>query len=104
MVLHRVIMWKVIVLCAIVSLAAAQKAVFNNYKVFKLIPTTETQLEILRQLENGYDGVSRFSLSYTNMLCRYKYNFIPRMPGIKFCSCLRYRMQCLRDYLKFTQN
>lgn len=53
-------MWKIIVLCAIVGLAAAQKAVYNNYKVFRMIPTTKTQLEILQELENGYDGVSKF--------------------------------------------
>lgn len=57
-------MWKIIVLCAIVGLAAAQKAVYNNYKVFRMIPTTKTQLEILQQLENGYDGVSKFLLNY----------------------------------------
>ncbi|XP_011877191.1 PREDICTED: zinc carboxypeptidase-like [Vollenhovia emeryi] len=51
-------MWKIIVLCAFVGLAAAQKAVYNNYKVFRMIPTTETQLEILQELENGYDGFS----------------------------------------------
>ncbi|XP_011160261.1 zinc carboxypeptidase [Solenopsis invicta] len=51
-------MWKIIVLCAIVGLTTAQKALYNNYKVFKLIPTTETQLEILQELENAYDGFS----------------------------------------------
>ncbi|XP_071555610.1 zinc carboxypeptidase-like [Temnothorax nylanderi] len=53
-------MWKIIVLCAIVCLAsgATQKALYNNYKVFRLIPTTETQLENLRELENVYDGFS----------------------------------------------
>ncbi|EFN74039.1 Zinc carboxypeptidase A 1 [Camponotus floridanus] len=44
-------MWKAIVLCTILSLAIAQKARFDNYKVFSIIPTTEAQLEILRGLE-----------------------------------------------------
>ncbi|XP_011701633.1 PREDICTED: zinc carboxypeptidase-like [Wasmannia auropunctata] len=52
------IMWK-IVLCAIVGLAAAEKALYNNYKVFRMIPTTETQLEVLQEFENTvYDGFS----------------------------------------------
>lgn len=57
-------MWKIIVLCAIVGLTAAQKAVYNNYKVFRMVPSTETQLEFLQELENGYDGVSKSSSSY----------------------------------------
>jgi murein tripeptide amidase MpaA len=51
-------MWKIIVLCTIVGLTAAQKAVFNNYKVFRMIPTSQTQLEILRELEEISDGFS----------------------------------------------
>ncbi|KAL6261804.1 hypothetical protein P5V15_006891 [Pogonomyrmex californicus] len=51
-------MWKIIVLCTIVGLTAAQKAAFNNYKVFRLIPTSEAQLEILRELEEVSDGFS----------------------------------------------
>lgn len=53
-------MWKVIVLCAILSLAIAQKARFNDYKVFRIIPTTEVQVQILRGLEEITDGVSEF--------------------------------------------
>lgn len=52
-------MWKVIVLCAILGLTAAQKATFENYKVFRVTPITEEQLEILRQLENVHNEVSR---------------------------------------------
>lgn len=52
-------MWKVIVLCTILGLAIAQKARFNNYKVFRIIPNTEAQVEILRQLEEVPDGVSK---------------------------------------------
>jgi len=58
-------MWKIIVLCAIVSLAAGQKALYDNYKVFRMIPITKTQLEILHEIENINDGaVSKFLLNY----------------------------------------
>ncbi|KAG5334766.1 CBPA1 carboxypeptidase, partial [Acromyrmex charruanus] len=53
-------MWKIIVLCAIVSLAAGQKALYNNYKVFRMTPTTKTQLEILHEMENVNDGAFSF--------------------------------------------
>ncbi|KYN04096.1 PREDICTED: zinc carboxypeptidase-like [Cyphomyrmex costatus] len=51
-------MWKIIVLCAVVSLATGQKALYDNYKVFRMIPTTKTQLDILHEMENVYDGFS----------------------------------------------
>lgn len=44
----------------IVYLVAAQKATFNNYKVFRIIPTTEVQVNKLQQLEAIPDGVSKF--------------------------------------------
>lgn len=44
----------------ILCLVVAQKATFNNYKVFRIIPTTETQVHKLQQLEAIPDGVSRF--------------------------------------------
>lgn len=64
-------MWKIIVLCAIVGLADAQKAIYNNYKVFRIIPTTKTHLENLQELENVYDGVSKF-FKATDTLCEYE--------------------------------
>ncbi|KAL0122841.1 hypothetical protein PUN28_007490 [Cardiocondyla obscurior] len=51
-------MWKIIVLCTIVGLASAQTARYNNYKVFRITPSTQTQLETLRELEHIYDGFS----------------------------------------------
>nr|XP_012226656.1 PREDICTED: zinc carboxypeptidase A 1-like [Linepithema humile] len=51
-------MWKITVVCMIVSLAAAQKATYVNYKVFKIIPTTEAQIETLHEFENILDGFS----------------------------------------------
>ncbi|XP_012526206.3 zinc carboxypeptidase [Monomorium pharaonis] len=54
----RIIMWKIIILCTIVCLAAAQKATFNNYKVFRIIPTTEAHVNELHQLEAIHDGFS----------------------------------------------
>lgn len=52
--------WKIIVLCVIVGLAAAEKAIYSNYKVFRINPTTEAQLKYLKELENLYNGVSKF--------------------------------------------
>ncbi|XP_011632281.1 zinc carboxypeptidase-like [Pogonomyrmex barbatus] len=51
-------MLKIITLCIIVCLTIAQKATFNNYKVFRIIPTTQTQVNELRQLEEILDGFS----------------------------------------------
>ena len=55
-------MWKIIVLCAIVSQAytaqEVQKATFTNYKVFRIVPITEAQVEILREFQEVPDGVS----------------------------------------------
>ncbi|XP_072767276.1 uncharacterized protein [Anoplolepis gracilipes] len=45
-------MWKAVVLCTFLGLAVAQRATFNNYKVFRIIPTTEPQVKILRELED----------------------------------------------------
>lgn len=61
-------MWKVILLCAFVGLSAVeQKASFENYKVFRIVPVTEKQVQLLRQLEDITDGVSgRFNCKYPN--------------------------------------
>ncbi|XP_077257112.1 zinc carboxypeptidase-like isoform X1 [Temnothorax americanus] len=56
--MYRIIMSKIIVLCTIVCLAAAQKATFNNYKVFRFIPSTEAQVNELQQLGTIFDGFS----------------------------------------------
>lgn len=48
-------MYKFLVL-TLVTLAAAQKASYENYQVFSILPSTESQLEILRQIED-HDGV-----------------------------------------------
>lgn len=48
-------MYKLLVL-TLVALAAAQKASYENYQVFSVLPSTESQLEILRQIE-VHDGV-----------------------------------------------
>ncbi|XP_032691436.1 zinc carboxypeptidase-like isoform X2 [Odontomachus brunneus] len=53
-----VTMWKAILLCALVGLSAAHKASFENYKVFRIVPVTQKQVEFLRQLENLTDGFS----------------------------------------------
>lgn len=53
-------MWSMIVLNMIVSLAIAQKATFENYKVFSIMPTTESQIQQLHKIIRFHDGVSRF--------------------------------------------
>jgi hypothetical protein len=52
-------MWKILVLCTIVGVATAEIATFNNYKVFRIIPSSVAQVEALRQLDTFSDGVSR---------------------------------------------
>ncbi|EFN83243.1 zinc carboxypeptidase isoform X2 [Harpegnathos saltator] len=60
-------MWKTILLCAFLGLAAAEKATFYNYKVFRLVPITEEHLEVLRHLEESVDVFSFWrSPSYVN--------------------------------------
>ncbi|KAL2729447.1 zinc carboxypeptidase-like [Vespula squamosa] len=49
-------MYKLLIL-TLVALATAQKASYENYQVFSVLPSTESQLEILRQIEN-HDGFS----------------------------------------------
>lgn len=50
-------MWKLIILC-MVSLVVAEKATFENYKVFKIATTTQKQADLLKQLTEISDGVS----------------------------------------------
>ncbi|XP_014602008.1 PREDICTED: zinc carboxypeptidase-like [Polistes canadensis] len=49
-------MYKLLAL-VLVTWVSAQKASFNNYKVFGVLPRTELQLEILRQIDN-HNGFS----------------------------------------------
>jgi len=55
-----IIMWKIIILCTIVDLVSAEQATFDNYKVFKIPTTTQAQVELLNQLAEIPDGVSKF--------------------------------------------
>ncbi|XP_011872350.1 PREDICTED: zinc carboxypeptidase-like [Vollenhovia emeryi] len=50
-------MWKLIILCT-VGLVAAERATFDNYKVFKITPTTQPQVDFLKQLVDVPDGFS----------------------------------------------
>ncbi|KAI4499911.1 hypothetical protein M0802_005167 [Mischocyttarus mexicanus] len=49
-------MYKLLVL-ALITWVSAQKASFDNYKVFSVLPRTEPQLEVLRQIDN-HNGFS----------------------------------------------
>ncbi|TGZ32134.1 Zinc carboxypeptidase a 1 [Temnothorax longispinosus] len=51
-------MWRAIVLCTVIGLIAAEKATFHNYKVFRISPTTNTHVELLRQLTEVSDGLT----------------------------------------------
>ncbi|XP_011698098.1 PREDICTED: zinc carboxypeptidase A 1-like, partial [Wasmannia auropunctata] len=51
-------MWKIIILCTIVGLVAAEQATFDNYKVFRIATTTKKQAELLSQLGDVPDGFS----------------------------------------------
>lgn len=53
-------MWKILVLCTIVGLATGQMATYRDYKVFRIVPRTQEQVDMLRHLDTLSDGVSRF--------------------------------------------
>lgn len=48
-----------------VGMVAAHQATYENYKVFKITPTTQTQADFLNSLVEHFDGVSKaFHLQY----------------------------------------
>ena len=51
------IMWKLIFV-ALVALATAEKVRYDNYKVFRVVPQTEEQVEVIRNLEEVSDAFS----------------------------------------------
>ncbi|XP_017787824.1 PREDICTED: zinc carboxypeptidase-like [Habropoda laboriosa] len=50
-------MWKIFVF-AFVALATAEQVKYDNYKVFRIVPKTAEQLEVIEQLEESSDGFS----------------------------------------------
>lgn len=52
-------MWKLTVLSTIVIIITAQKATYNNYKVFRITPTTQKHIILLRELTKFHDRVSK---------------------------------------------
>ncbi|KAK2589253.1 hypothetical protein KPH14_007814 [Odynerus spinipes] len=63
---EHAIMYKLLVL-VFVALAAAQKASYENYKVFRVLPLQESQLNVLRQIED-HDGFALWNgPSHVNM-------------------------------------
>ena len=52
-----------ILLAATISLAIAEKARFDNYRVYRLNIENELQLSVLQQIEQFPDGVSFFFFS-----------------------------------------
>ncbi|KAG5343652.1 CBPA1 carboxypeptidase, partial [Acromyrmex heyeri] len=53
--LYRDIMWKLTVLSTIVIIITAQKATYDNYKVFRITPTTQKHITLLRELTKFRD-------------------------------------------------
>lgn len=51
-------MLKSVIFIALFGLALAQKQTFENYKVFRILPTNYEQTELLHQLADGSNGVS----------------------------------------------
>ncbi|XP_011498174.1 PREDICTED: zinc carboxypeptidase-like [Ceratosolen solmsi marchali] len=43
---------------ALVALATSEKVTFENYKVFRIVPSTIKQLEVLKHIEDVYKGYS----------------------------------------------
>ena len=54
-------MMRTLVFAALVAFAASEKASFENYQVFRVVPENLEQLELLNQLEGLNEGVSDFS-------------------------------------------
>ncbi|XP_018337843.1 PREDICTED: uncharacterized protein LOC108745920 [Trachymyrmex septentrionalis] len=50
--IYRDIMWKLTVLSTIVIIITAQKATYDNYKVFRITPTTQKHITLLRELKS----------------------------------------------------
>lgn len=51
-------MLRTIVFVALVAFATAEKVTFENYKVFRVIPSSQEQLDLLKHLEGLNEGVS----------------------------------------------
>ncbi|XP_011705384.1 PREDICTED: zinc carboxypeptidase A 1-like, partial [Wasmannia auropunctata] len=50
-------MWKIIILCTIVGLVAAEQVTYDNYKVFRITVTTQMQAALLNQFADIH-GIS----------------------------------------------
>ncbi|XP_029664068.1 zinc carboxypeptidase-like [Formica exsecta] len=61
--IKRIMMWSLIVLNMIMSLAIAQKATFENYKVFSIMPTTQSQFQQLYKIVKFHDGFSFWNIA-----------------------------------------
>ena len=47
----------VFALLAVVKATPSEKATYENYKVFQIVPTSSSQVEVLNELQDG-EGVS----------------------------------------------
>ncbi|KAL6261581.1 hypothetical protein P5V15_006667 [Pogonomyrmex californicus] len=60
-------MWKIIILCSVLGLVAAEQATFENFKVFRVATTTKEQVDSLNQLTyDSSDGFNFWKLPSLN--------------------------------------
>ncbi|GAB1863716.1 Zinc carboxypeptidase A 1 [Camponotus japonicus] len=64
--IKRVTFWSVSLLNMIMCLTIAQKATFENYKVFSIMPTTEIQIKQLFQMVDNHNGFSFWNMPALN--------------------------------------
>lgn len=62
-------MFKILVFTTIVALALTEKVTFENYTVFRIIPSSKEHIETLKYLEDVHQGVSiEFCMSIYNKI------------------------------------
>lgn len=49
-------------LFALLSFAVAEKARYDNYRVYEILIDNDQQLELMQEIENYPDGVRRFNI------------------------------------------
>lgn len=62
-------MMRLLVAIAFVAFATAEKVAYDNYKVYRILPSSEEHLEVLKQLENlEGDAVSKLRVIHTRKI------------------------------------
>jgi len=60
-------MWKLTVLSTIVIIITAQKATYDNYKIFRITPTTQKHITLLHELTQFHDRVRLLDINIINI-------------------------------------